>query len=129
MKTLGQIVAETMRLRPNPYSGEELTDWVNQLQADIWREIWMQPGEPPELDWAGDQQTELLLGSTWAGLYTAWLGAQIDYHNGEYDKYANTMEMFNAQWRKYAAWYGNNYYHDGTPLLREHTEREQAPWT
>lgn len=121
MKTLGQVVGEVKRLRPSGYSGEEMTVWVNELQADIWRDVWLRTTEAPVLDWALDQQEALLLDANWSGLYHAWIGAQIDFHNGEYDKYQNSMEMYNAHWRRYAAWYGNTYL--ANPTLRENMAR------
>lgn len=121
MKTLGQIVAEVSRLRPSGYTGEEMTVWVNELEADIRRDIWLNAVPVAPLDWAMDQQTPLILDGSWSGMYHAWLGAKIDFHNGEYDKYQNGMEMFNAHWRNYAAWYGNE--HFANPQRRENVAR------
>lgn len=115
MKTLGQVIAEADRLRPNAFAGDEKTEWVNQLQARIWMDVQRKGTAPPVLDWAQDQMTELLLENSWAGMYQAWLAAQIDFHNGEYDKYQNSMEMFNAHWRSYVAWYCNRYHPSDGP--------------
>lgn len=122
MKTLGQIVAEIDRLKLNTYGGEEKTDWVNQLQGMIRRDAWLRPGGK-SLDWTEDQQTPLLLEDSWSGLYTSWLGAQIDFHNGEYDKYQNAMELFNAQWRGYVAWYCNTHHPSDGPRGCENWRR------
>lgn len=115
MKTLGQIIAEIDRLKPNGFSGEEKTEWVNQLQGQLRRDVHLRPVGFVPLDWAQDQQTPLMLDESRSGLYHAWLGAQIDFHNGEYDKYQNSMEMFNAQWRSYVAWYCNTYHPSDGP--------------
>lgn len=42
-------------------------------------------------------------------IYSDYLTAMIDYANGEYDKYQNTMQMFNAHWGEYARWYARNF--------------------
>ncbi len=48
-------------------------------------------------------------------LYLKWLGAQIDYHNAEFERYNNGMVMFNAGWQAFAdAW------------NREHMSRQDA---
>lgn len=108
-KTLGEVIADIDRLRPNGYSGDEKTAWINELAARIQTDVWLRNGGLIQYDWALDATTELLLDSAHEGLYTAWLAAQIDFHNGEYDKYQNSLEMYNAQWRNYAAWYANTY--------------------
>lgn len=38
-------------------------------------------------------------------LYIHWLEAQIDYANGEYPKYHNSMTMFNESYDEFAKWY------------------------
>lgn len=42
-------------------------------------------------------------------IYAAYLTAMIDYANGEYNKYQNTMQMFNGYWGEYARWYARNF--------------------
>ena len=109
-KTLGQAVAEIDRLRPNGYSEEEKTQWINALEARIQTEVWLMPtGALTQYDFSADSQTELLLDEAHQDIYPAWLAAQIDFHNGEYDKYQNSIEMYNALWRNYVAWYCNTY--------------------
>ena len=38
-----------------------------------------------------------------------WLEAQIDYTNGEYEKYNNSIEMFNTAWTEYQNYYNRNH--------------------
>lgn len=33
----------------------------------------------------------------------------IDYENGEYNRYANTSQMFNAAWNDFVAWFAEKY--------------------
>lgn len=49
--------------------------------------------------------SELILPDLWHKLYVSYLCAQIDLFNGEYDKYANTMEVFNSYYGDYKVWY------------------------
>ena len=42
-------------------------------------------------------------------LYGAYLIAKVDFANGEYDKYANTMTMFNAFWGEFSRWFARVY--------------------
>lgn len=52
---------------------------------------------------------QLLVGPPHSKIYGQYLIAAIDYANGEYDKYQNTMQMFNAFWGEYMRWYARNY--------------------
>jgi len=42
-------------------------------------------------------------------LYPEYIMARIDYANGEYDKYQNTMQMFNAFWGEFSRWFARTY--------------------
>ena len=42
-------------------------------------------------------------------IYPEYIMARIDYANGEYDKYANTMQMFNAFWGEFSRWFARMY--------------------
>ena len=42
-------------------------------------------------------------------IYAAYLTAMIDYANGEYNKYQNTMQMFNGYWGEYCRWYARTF--------------------
>ena len=56
-----------------------------------------------------DPQTELLVPAPYDEVYLRWMEAQIDYHNGEYDKYNNAIIMFNAAFEAYAAYYNQHH--------------------
>ena len=42
-------------------------------------------------------------------IYPEYIMARIDYANGEYDKYQNTMQMFNAFWGEFSRWFARTY--------------------
>ena len=52
---------------------------------------------------------ELLTPNPHSKIYPEYVIARIDYANGEYDKYDNTMQMFNAFWGEYSRWYARMY--------------------
>lgn len=56
-----------------------------------------------------DLQTELLVPAPYDEVYLRWMEAQIDYHNGEYDKYNNAIIMFNTAFEAYAAYYNQHH--------------------
>ena len=42
-------------------------------------------------------------------IYWAYLTAMIDFANGEYNKYQNTMQMFNSFFGEFMRWFALNY--------------------
>jgi hypothetical protein len=53
--------------------------------------------------------TELLAAFPHDGLYVHYMAAQIDYHNGEFDRYNNGMVMFTVAYQAFAdAWMRNH---------------------
>ncbi len=52
---------------------------------------------------------ELLVEPPHSKLYAEYIMARIDYANGEYDKYDNTMQMFNAFWGEFMRWFARVY--------------------
>ena len=61
--------------------------------------------ELPSLPASYDQQTELLAPFPWGeGVYIAGLFCQIDLHNGEIQKYNQSLSLLAAAWRNLADW-------------------------
>ena len=52
---------------------------------------------------------ELLAEAPHSKIYPEYVMARIDYANGEYDKYENTMQMFNAFWGEFSRWFARVY--------------------
>ena len=42
-------------------------------------------------------------------IYWTYLSALVDFANGEYNKYANTMQLFNSYFSEYMRWYALHY--------------------
>lgn len=68
-------------------------------------------GDVPDscvIDYDG-KDIELLVNPPHDKLYRSYLTAMIDYANGEYDKYQNTMQMFNEHYNEFVRWFMINY--------------------
>jgi parallel beta-helix repeat protein len=55
-------------------------------------------------------QAEMLVGSPHSKIYYTYLMAMIDFANGEYGKYQNTMTLFNTFFQNFATWYREIYH-------------------
>ncbi|MHB1153999.1 MAG: hypothetical protein ACYCWE_20760 [Eubacteriales bacterium] len=54
-------------------------------------------------------ETVLLVQAPFDKLYRSYLCAMIDFANGEYDRYNNSMQMFNKQLSELTGWYARTY--------------------
>ncbi len=104
--TLGQLLDWVDIARPSAYTREQKTAWVSDLEAVLWTQIFLQPMslwrpyDPEE-----DGGARLLLPGGWRRVYTAYLGAMIDFANGEYSQYENSMSLYNGCICELGAWY------------------------
>lgn len=112
MSTYTQIIAHVDENKPNAFSSETKLNWLTTLDgkiaADVFlmdiREIQTLPREYPEA-----LECEPLVGFPHEDIYEHWLEAKIDYANGEYDKYQNSMEAYNAVYNGFVNWFLNTY--------------------
>jgi len=72
------------------------------------------PGDPAEIralhyNYPEDLETELLVGPPPDDIYTLYLQAKIDEANGEYNKYSNTMQIYNEYYGTFLRWFCGQY--------------------
>ncbi len=109
-RTLKQIIEEVDTIKPNAFSPEQKVAWLNSLEGRIQTDIWLRfSREMAPYDWKIDQNTQVLIEPPHDDIYGVWLQAQIDFANGEYDKYQNTMAVYNALWGDYLRYFARTY--------------------
>ena len=101
-------------VKPNSYGDVEKVKWLSVLDGLIKSEIidTHEGGENVTFDRYDDETdltTVLLVPPPYAKVYIHWLEAQIDYANGEYDKYENSMEMYNTAYTAYENYYNRTH--------------------
>jgi hypothetical protein len=101
-------------LKPNGYSNPEKIKWLSILDGIIKSEVIdkHEGGEAVTFEgYEDDAQlaTEMLVPAPYDEIYIHWLEARIDYTNGEYDKYENSMEMYNTAYASYANYYNRTH--------------------
>ena len=87
-------------VKPNGYSQTEKINWLSTLDGIVKAEIidTHEGGESIAFkgyDAMTNLTTELLIPHPYDDVYIKWLEAQIDYANGEYNKYNNTITVYN----------------------------------
>ena len=68
-----------------------------------------------------DMSDELIVDPPHDKLYAYYLEAMIDFHNGEADRYANTMQLFNEAWDDFVSYICYTY----APANRLRTPRRE----
>jgi len=88
-------------VKPNAFSAAVKTGW---LAADVFL---MAPAELAQFRyaWPADKDRPLLVAPPHDDIYTAWLQAKIDEANGEYNKYQNTMQLYNEAYGSFLRWF------------------------
>lgn len=92
-------------LKENPFDIEVLLMWVNEVEGMVLTDVLLlSPSslKPYELENNGNApDAELTAPYPYDKLYLQYLMAQIDFANGEYSKYQNSMQMFNTYYTEF----------------------------
>ena len=99
-------------LKHNTYSQNDKVAWLSELDSMVKVEIIdTHDGDVTftGYDDSTDTQTELLIPAPYDKAYLLWMEAQIDYHNGEYDKYNNAMDMFHTAYEGFKNYYNRTH--------------------
>ena len=108
--TIAKVLAAADAVKPNAFSEEVKLQWVNEAEGMVQTDVLLRAiDDVVTYEWPTDENTELLVKPPHDKLYLAYLIAMIDFTNGEYNKYANTVAMFNTHLSEYAAWFQRTY--------------------
>ena len=108
-------------LKHNTYTQNEKVAWLSRLDSMVKRLIIDTHEDGEDITFTGyddttDLQTELLVPAPFDEMYLRWLEAQIDYTNGEYDKYNNSILMYQTAYDGYANYYNRNHMPKGKKM-------------
>ena len=101
-------------LKHNTYSQNEKVAWLSRLDSMVKRLIIDTHEGGEDVVFEGytdttDPETEMLVPAPFDEMYLRWLEAQIDYTNGEYGKYNNSILMYQTDYDAYANYYNRNH--------------------
>lgn len=106
-----EAIKEADAIKPNAFSADTKKRWLLELEGIIAADVMLMDiselRQLNQLDSSGDRET--LVSFPHDGLYVTYLTAKIDELNGEYNKYANTMQMFNGQLNSFKRWFAQTY--------------------
>lgn len=119
------------RLHPNTIDAGDKVRWLSELDHSVWDEV-IQTKEDaiyvpieevenpvipvPEVlkefvpyEYGVNEETELLITSPYTEVYIAYLAAKIDMYSNDISSYNNNMQLFNAAYEEYVAWYNRKH--------------------
>lgn len=104
---LREVIDMVDDVKPNAFETATKIAWLNRLEGTLASEVFLlAPAEVRQLQYtADDLDTELLVDPPYDDIYVLWLEAKIDEANGEYNKYQNTMQIYNARRADFVAWF------------------------
>lgn len=112
--TIREAIDRIDSLKHNTYSYAEKVLWLSKLDYVIKRQIINTHEGWDKVKFGGytaktKGTTKLLVPAPYDEMYIHWLAAQIDYANGEYDRYNNTMAMYQTEYNGYSNYYNRNH--------------------
>ena len=101
-------------IKPNTFERLEKTRWLSTLDGIIKSMIidTHEGGESVEFkgyDADTDTTTVLLVPAPYDEIYLFWLESKIDYWNGEYARYQNSMIMYNNTYAAFEQYYNRTH--------------------
>lgn len=112
--TISEALTRADAVKPNTYSDEDKIRWLSTLDGFVKEHI-IDTHEGGErvvfrgYDETTSLETELLVPAPHDHIYIHWLEAQIDYANDEYDRYENTMDMYNTAYDNFKNYYNRTH--------------------
>ena len=109
-----EAINKADELKFNAFSQEQKVSWLSRLDHMVKTQIIDTHEGGEAVDFTGydgdtDMHTILLIPAPFDEVYLRWMEAQIDYHNGEIDKYNISITMFNTEYEAFANWYNRKY--------------------
>lgn len=117
--TLTEAISRIDVLKVNKYPEEEKIRWISKLDGIIKKQIIDTHEGAEEVEFNGYDEntlptTELLVPAPYDEVYLRWLEVWIDYSNGEYARYNNSVEAYNKAFSEYERYYNRTHMPLGT---------------
>lgn len=118
--TIQEAITKIDNLKPNAYKQPQKLDWLSAVDGRVFYEIL---GNGKDSEWKQysddtDVSTKLLIPDPYSDLYIYYMGAMVDYWNGEFTKYNNAMVQFNEAFESYGKEYSRTNLKSGSSRFR-----------
>lgn len=112
--TIIEAINRLDKIKPNGYGQEDKIEWLSELDGMVKQTVTdtHEGGEDISFtgyDAATPLDTVLLIPSPYDSAYLDWLSAKIDFADGEYARYNNSMTRFNDTFLAFSRFYNRKY--------------------
>lgn len=117
--TLIEAITKIKAVKPNTFLQQDIIRWLSVLDGIIKKEIidTHEGGEGVTFNGyneSSDLTVDMLVPAPYDDIYIRWLEAQMDYANGEYNKYNNSVAIYNEAYTNFARYYNRTHMPKGT---------------
>ena len=112
MATIQEIIERVDDTKINAFTQKTKLAWIGELDGKIAADVMLMSIDEIrmlEYKYPDSLEAEPLVGYPHQDVYVYWLEAKIDYANGEYNKYQNSMEMYNQHYGNFVRWFASTY--------------------
>lgn len=112
MSTIQEIIKRVDENKPNAFAPLTKMKWISDLDGKIAADVFlMDIAQIRELQYVGEEglKKEPLVSYPHDDIYDLWLEAKIDAANGEYNRYQNTMQLYNESYGNFVRWFASVY--------------------
>lgn len=108
--TAAEAIAALDELKPNAFSYRRKLDWLSVLDGRVKKELierheGAEEGQFRPYEEGRDSGRQLLIAPPYDQVYLRYMEAQIDYLNGEYERFNNSNAMFAAAYSDFERHY------------------------
>ena len=99
--------------KPNAFSEEVKFEWLRALEGRIAADVFLlaksELDTVTDLEYPSDLDSELIVELPHDELYIRYLQACIDEQNGEYNRYADSRQLYNEAYGNFVRWFARTY--------------------
>ena len=112
--TISEAISRIDAIKSNAYGNNSKMYWLSMLDGRIKKEIIDTHEGAENVAFSGytdstPYDTTLLVPAPYDDIYQKWLESCIDYANGEYGKYNNSVTVFNDAYAAYERYYNRTH--------------------
>ena len=117
--TLIEAITKIKAVKPNTFLQQDIIRWLSVLDGIIKKEIIDTHEGGENITFNGynessDLTVDMLVPAPYDDIYIRWLEAQMDYANGEYNKYNNSVAIYNEAYTSFERYYNRTHMPKGT---------------
>lgn len=107
--TVNEVFTFVDAVKPNAYEIEQKLQWLNEAEGMVQTEVLLK-GIHEIVSYTEDDLDDILIVKPpHDKLYITYLYAMIDFANGEFDRYQNSLTLFNNQYTEFVRWFAAVY--------------------